>query len=390
MTADISAEALRDIRAQLPGLARGVLGNAGSIGPVPVPVAEALAGAWSAEVERGRVSAENWAAAHAAQDAVRARLAELLATTPDRLALTHHSTEGLNIAALGLPWRRGDVVVSTDLEHASVHAVLGALRLRHQIELRLVRLSAASGAEAARGLLEAAMGPRVRAVFLSHVSYATGAVLPLATVAEMAHIVGAAVVVDGAQAVGALPVSPAEVGADFYTVSGQKWLCGPEGTGALWVAPHWEERLQPGVVGPLGLATIDPEGYWQPAAGARRLEVGTTFAPGWVGWGAALDWLAGIGWTGIWRRTHDLAADARAQLGALPGVEVLTPPAHAGLVSIRMPGVAAPRAAQALQAAGFHVRSIPGWDAVRLACGFWLEREEVAAFVRAVAELRPA
>lgn len=389
-TADIDAIRLQEIRESLPALARGVYGNTGTAGPVPIPAAEALSRAWSGQVASGRIGPGSWTVYREVRTAARVRLAALLDSKPDRIALTHHTTEGLNIAALGLRWRPGDIVLSTDLEHLSVHAVLGALRLRHGVEVRIVRLSGARTAEQAAQLLEAAMGTGVRAIFLSHVSYATGAVLPLNVISEMAHLWGAAVVVDGAQGVGALPVAPADLGADFYTVSGQKWLCGPEGTGALWVAPNWEERLQPGAVGPFGLAQADPEGYWLPAPGAQRLEVGTTFGPAWEGFGAALAWLDGIGWTGIWRRTHDLAEAARLQLGEIPGVEVLTPETHAGLVSFRVANLQAERAVSLLAEAGFHVRSIPGWNAVRIACGFFLEEAEIAAFSAAVAALNRA
>lgn len=358
--------------------------------PLPEAAADALQDAFAAEVARGRIGAAHAQAAQEAADAVRDELARLLGTGADRLALTHHSSEGLNMAALGLRWRPGDVAVTTDLEHAAVQLVLGALRLRHGVEVRIAPCSRAADADAAATMVAAHMRGPVRALFLSHVSYATGAVLPVAALAELAHAAGAAVVVDGAQSVGAMRVAPHEVGADLYTVSGQKWLCGPEGNGALWVAPGWEARLQPGAVGYAGVTRHDHEGYYLPAPGARRLEVASAFAPGLAGWAAALRWLHAIGWEAIWARTYVLAEAARTALAALRGVEVLTPRAHAGLVSFRVAGLAAPRAVEALRERGFLVRSIPGWDAVRLSCGFFLEEAEVNAFVAAVADLARA
>jgi L-cysteine/cystine lyase len=383
----IAGPRLQAVRAALPVLAHAVYGNTGTAGPLPEAAADALQDALAVEVSRGRIGPEAAARAHEVQTAVREELARLLATSPDRLALLHHTTDGLNAAALGLRWQPGDAVVATDLEHAAVHLVLGALRLRHGVEVRLARLADASGAQQARRRLEAVLDGRVRAVFLSHVSYATGAVLPVAELAAAAHAVGAAVVVDGAQAVGALRVAPAELDADFYTVSGQKWLCGPEGTGALWVAPGWETRLAPGVVGYAGVDRVDAEGYYLPRPGAHRLEVGTTFVPGLAGWAASLRWLRGLGWEAVWQRTHELAALARDALGRVAGVEVLTPPEHAGLVSFRIAGVPAPRAVELLRERGYLVRSIPGWDAVRLSCGFFLEEAEINGFTLEVADL---
>lgn len=407
MPAAIPPQRLRAIREALPALSRATYLNTGTAGPLPEAAADALQDAFAAEVARGRIGPDAWERGREAATAVRGELAPLLATHPDRLALLHHSTDGLNAAALGLRWQPGDAVVITDLEHAAVQLVAGMLRLRHGVEVRVARLSEACGGvgrtqaageaagrvdeERSARLVAAEMRDgRVRAVFLSHVSYATGAVLPVHAIAEVAHARGAAVVVDGAQGAGALAVRPAELGCDFYTVSGQKWLCGPEGTGALWVAPGWEERLLPGVTGYAGIVGLDDrEGHFLPAAGARRLEVGTRFGPGLAGWAAALRYLAGIGWEAVWARTAELAGRCRNGLAAVRGVHLLTPEPHAGLVSFRVDGCSGEDAARRLTQGGYWVRSVPGWGATRASLGFFLEEEEVDGLVRSVAALVP-
>jgi len=407
MSTTIAPQRLRAVRDALPALAHSAYLNTGTAGPLPEQAADALQDAFAGQVARGRIGRASFEEAHATADAARAELARLLASPPDRLALMHHSTDGLNAAALGLRWQPGDAVVITDLEHAAVQLVAGALRLRG-VEVRVARLAPACGrrgGQAGEGPAPAgepsAVDPemaativaaelhagRARAVFLSHVSYATGAVLPLRAIADAAHAAGAAVVVDGAQGAGAMAVRPADLGADFYTVSGQKWLCGPEGTGALWVAPGWEERLQPGAVGYHSAARMDAEGYYLPSPGARRLEVGTTFGPALAGWTAAMRWLAGIGWEAIWARTYELAERARTALLGMDGVQVLTPPEHAGLVSFRVTGLTGEQASARLGEQGFAVRSIPGWDAVRASLGFFLEESEVDGLVAAVGGL---
>ncbi|HVA90356.1 MAG TPA: aminotransferase class V-fold PLP-dependent enzyme [Chloroflexota bacterium] len=397
----ITPQRLRAIREALPALAHGTYMNTGTAGPLPEAAADALQDAFAEEVARGRIGAGAWDQVKATAQAARGELARLLATDEDRLALLHHSTDGLNAAALGLRWRPGDVLVITDLEHAAVQLVAGMLRLRYGVEVRVARVAADCGGPAgaaAGGAVDPAKaativaaqmhGGFVRAVFLSHVSYASGAVLPVRAIADVAHAAGAAVVVDGAQGAGALAVVPADLGCDFYTVSGQKWLCGPEGTGALWVAPGWEERLLPGVTGYGGISGMDHlEGHFLPAPGARRLEVGTTFGPGLAGWTAALRWLAGIGWEAVWARTYELAERCRLGLAGLAGVEVLTPPEHGGLVAFRVKGVSGEEGAAALVGRGFLVRSVPGWEAVRASLGFFLEEGEVDRLVGAVAEV---
>jgi len=379
------------VRAALPALARGAYMNTGTAGPLPLAAATALRAAFELEVEQGRIGPLPSPFA-AAREAV----ARLLQTTADRIALLHHSSDGLNAAALGLRFRPGDAVVTTDVEHAALQLPLGALRQRQGIEVRVARLGlhGHDPAQAAAAMERALRPGPVRAVFLSHVSYATGGVLAVRAMADAAHAAGAAVVVDGAQGAGALPVQPEMLGADLYTVSGQKWLCGPEGTGALWVAPGWEERLQPGAVGYMGIRDLDGEGHYLPAAGARRLEVGMAFRPGLAGWVAALQWLEGLGWAEIFARTRALAARARGALAALPGVEVLTPaeaggPAqvHAGLVSFRVPGPPPEQAAALLRERGYFLRTVPGWDALRASCGFFLLDSEIDGLAAAVGAL---
>ena len=88
------------------------------------------------------------------------------------------------------------------------------------------------------------IGPRTRLVALSHVLWANGRILPLREIAEAAHAAGAPVLVDGAQGVGAIDVDPAALGVDAYAGPGQKWLCGPNGVGFLWLADGFEERFE--------------------------------------------------------------------------------------------------------------------------------------------------
>src|SRR4029077_4820648 len=103
--------------------------------------------------------------------------------------------------------------------------------------------------------LEKVLTPKTRAVVLSHVSWATGAVLPMRELSEMAHRVGALVICDAAQACGMVPSRMSELGVDAYAVSGQKWLCGPDGTGGLYVRRELIPQLQNTFTGYWGLKT---------------------------------------------------------------------------------------------------------------------------------------
>src|SRR5262249_31912291 len=154
-----------------------------------------------------------------------ARLAAIIGASPDRLALTSSTTDGCNIVLSGLDLREGDEVVTTDSEHP-------CLLLPLHVSGATVRVAEVAAQPTAGALEEflCRVTSRSKLVALSHVLWTTGQVMP---VDELERETGLPVLVDGAQSVGAIPVDVGDL--DFYTISGQKWLCGPDPLGALYV-----------------------------------------------------------------------------------------------------------------------------------------------------------
>src|SRR5262249_42664698 len=150
----------------------------------------------------------------------RSLMAAALEVSPDEVALTTSTGDGLNVALLSLPWQAGDELITTTTEHTSLLLPLGMLRQRFGVVVRFVDLPADGAAMAA---MEARITPRTRLLALSHVSYATGAVAPLQSLVSMAHEHGVSVLIDGAQSFGAIPLGLSASGVDFYAVTGQKW-----------------------------------------------------------------------------------------------------------------------------------------------------------------------
>ena len=189
----------------------------------------------------------------------RAAVAAVLGTDVDAVALTHSTTDAMNAGSLALDWRAGGRVVTTRSEHPGGLGAFYALRERG-VEIAFV--DAGDDGDDARTLeaFDAAITPGTRLVALSHVQWTTGAVLPVADIATLAHARGALVIVDGAQAAGAIPFRFDELGVDLYALSAQKWLLGPEGMGALVVAPDLVERLVPAMGGGFSFERSDSDG----------------------------------------------------------------------------------------------------------------------------------
>jgi len=340
-------------------------------------VAEAMQDALQREVELGRASPSGLPEYTPLARGTRQRLAALIGADADEMAFTDSTTYGINIAVWGHRWRHDDEVLTSTVEHRGILVPLHSLSRRTGVSLRTVAPEA----------LPYAITDHTRMVAISHVSFSTGARLPIGDVAQAARDTGALVLVDGAQAVGALPVDVHALDVDFYAFPGQKWLCGPEGMGGLYVRPGIE--LDPTFVGLHSLRSSGPGGR-DPAnvtlsETATRFELGAIFRPAMYGFHAGLRWLADdIGLSTIYERTRNLAAYCHAALTALPHVEVLTPPdAMAGLVCFRVPGDGW---VSRLEERGVTVRWIPETRCLRASCAFFNTSDEVDRLVEALRE----
>jgi L-cysteine/cystine lyase len=259
-----------------------------------------------------------------------------LGADPEEVALTHHTSDGVNIVLWGLGWQPGDRLVTTSLEHDA--AVVPATEIARRFGVEVVFADVGLG-ERALGAIEQALGKRARLVVLSHVSYSSGALLPVRAIVELAHARGAEVLVDGAQSVGALPIDVRALGADYYTVSAQKWLCGPEGMGALYVRRDRLADLAPTFCSYFSTASNDFRGAVVFHRDARRFEAGMVYRPTVVGFAASLQWMLGrVGIERAWRRSLGLVARARQRIGGIDGAVLLTPETQSSqLLSFDLP-----------------------------------------------------
>lgn len=339
--------------------------NTGTFGPLPRRTVEAMRARLAADLERGRSGHEYWELVAQLRDRLRAGYAALLHSSPDSIVLTTSTTEGCNIVVAGLGLGPEDEVVTTDSEHPGLFGALKASGAR--VRIASVRDKRVDEALAA---LEGELSPRTRLIGLSEVVWTTGNVLPVRELAGR----GIPVLVDGAQAAGAIPVDVEALGCDFYTVSAQKWLLGPDATGCLYMRPERANELRlafpsyfsweyPGYEEKPGVARFDPG--WIPVASLEGLLASLAFAEeaGEERFAVAL---------GMAARCRELLAER---------VEVVTEPDQATLVTWRAGGDPE-EIARGLAAAGVVVRDLPGTGWVRASCGFWTSTGDLERLVR--------
>jgi len=234
---------------------------------------------------------------------------------------------------------------------------------------------------------DALVTPGTRVVSLSHVSWSTGAVLPVARIAALARSRGALVVVDGAQSAGAVPLDVPSLDVDFYAIPSQKWLLGPEGVAALWISPDALGRARLTMPAYFSYERYDSRGDAITWPTARRFDAGNWYKPSIVGFARSVGWLSmyvGLEWA--YSRSARLARATADRLAGIPGVEVITPRHQmATLVSFRIAGWEAEAALDELGARVFAIaRTVPPLEAVRISVGFFNSEAELERFAAAV------
>jgi L-cysteine/cystine lyase len=379
-------EKVAAIRTLLPATGAGIYLNAGSAGPLPAETQLAMDELAARELAIGRASPEGFEEVKQRWAELRASIAAVIVADPDDVAMTHSTTDGMNLAVNALPWRAGDRVITTRHEHPGGLGPLFALRERLGVEIEMVEIGDGEDEERTVGAFRTALERPARAVLASHVLWTTGAVLPVARIGAMARDAGATTIIDGAQSAGAIPIDIESLDVDAYAIPGQKWLLGPESMGALWARRAWADSVVPASAGFISYETFDPV---RPVLhpGARRFEFGFFHRPSVVGLARSCGWLTmyiGLPWAHD--RAARLAAAAADRLAAIDGVTLVTPrDAMATLVTFRVSGWPAADAVRELGARTFAIiRDLPGIDAIRISVGFWNTEEELERFAQGV------
>src|SRR5438445_7076184 len=261
---------IRDIRQEMPATTSRLYFNAGTFGPLMSSALQAIQERLQDEYIHGRLGMATWDAIRAIHSNARSRVAYLLNADESEIALTGNTGEGMNIISYGINWQPGDEVITTNHEHYNALGPLYQIRDRYGVTIRFADL----GSNGERPIIDAIadlMTPRTRLISISHVLWTTGAALNIGEVCQLGREVGVPVLIDGAQAAGAIPIDVKALGVDFYAIPMQKWLCGPDGTAALYASRDGWNYVKPTYVG--YFSTKHEEGVeWALVDSAQRFE----------------------------------------------------------------------------------------------------------------------
>ena len=316
------------LRAATPAFETCCYLNTGASGPSPRPVVEATESFQRRFEYEQPCSEDVYSTAEDALASARERVAGLLGTSSDHIALTQSTVAGINHVATAIDWDPEDVVVNTDLEHPAGELPWQRAADLHDVEVRTMptergRLDLDDVKTAVRD---------ARLVCLSSVTWNYGTRLPVGEVVDIAHDAGAAVLVDAVQSPGQMPVDVEAWGADYVAASGHKWLLGPWGAGFLYVdepqqvAPRQigyfsverpagggDDGAEDGEAGDGGTTDSSVNYSFRPTA--RRFELGTGAIAPYVGLETAIETMEAVGLDQIESRIARLAGRLKDGLG---------------------------------------------------------------------------
>src|SRR4051794_1671468 len=351
------------LRAEFPVLERVAYLNAGTDGPVPARAAEAARRALDAQLAEGRFTA-HFEARRAGQDALRAAYARVLGCEVEDVALKSSTSDALGSVLAGLDLGPGDENVTSDTEHPGLIGPLIVARARG------VKVTAGPPQDTPSGVTS-----RTTLVACSHVSWVTGELAP----PELTQL-GVPVVYDGAQGAGAIPLDMQALGCDVYTAAGQKWLCGADATGMLYVAPHFRDRVR--AVAPAYLAFADASKGLEGALheDARRYDTASISREGVAFTLAAIELLESYGLDAVYQRAAETAAAFAAALAERG--KTVAPRDRTTLVAWEDDDAEATR--DRLTAAGVVIRNLPGTRYLRASVGAWNDEADLQKLLDAL------
>ncbi|MFW5682684.1 MAG: aminotransferase class V-fold PLP-dependent enzyme [Phycisphaeraceae bacterium] len=323
LTADSSEVPREQAETRFPILTEMDFFNHAGVAPLSGPAGEAMA-EWARDAARRAYTGGGWYKRCEHLKTLCARM--IHARGPHEIALVPNTSTGLALVARGLPWKRGDHIVTTGVEYP-------ANRYPWQ-DLERLGVTRTEIAQRPDGRIDAnevcdAVTDDTKLVAISHVQYASGHRIALRDIADTVHRVRGYLCVDAIQSVGVMPVDVQRDGVDFLSADGHKWMLGPEGCGLFYCHEDLCELLHPAVVGWLNM--VDAHNYaeyrFEFHKDARRFEPGSWNVPGAFGLAASLDLLLGVGMEHVWQRLDALTTHLCEGLQS-KGCRVFTPRDH--------------------------------------------------------------
>jgi len=282
--------------------------NNGTVGSSPAPVLRAVFDGYTKTEEMDQTDPENYPIwGYEPYNAYRDPVAAFIGCTRDELALVRNATEANNYIANGIEMKPGEEVLMTDQEHPSGEQPWRLKAKRYGVVVKVVTLpKPVKNPADVLNLFHDAITPRTRVIFFSHITTATGVVLPAKELSALGRSKGILVAVDGAHVPGMMRLNVHDIGCDMYSGSPHKWLMAPKGSGFLYVRDEVIDQVW---------STVTTAGWDDPKIRAERFQrIGSSNVPSLMGLRASIQMANDIGMDRIEKRHRELADYVLAQM----------------------------------------------------------------------------
>lgn len=324
-------------------------------------------------------------------------IARLLNAERSEIAVLDSATTAWQRAFYSVPLEKGDRIVTARAAYAS--NFIAMLQRKHRDGVDIIVVPDDEHGQVDVAALREQIDERVKLICLTHIPTGGGLVNPAAAVGEVAKAAGVLFLLDACQSAGHLPLDVTEIGCDFLSATGRKYLRGPRGTGFLYARRAVLENMEPHVID-LHAAEWTSTDRYELRGDARRFESWERNVAAHIGLGVAVDYAEAWGVEATWPRVRDLARTLRQTLSALPGVVIHDRGmVQSGIVTFTKVGILASDVVSRLMAQGINtslaVRSGTRLDwearalheAVRASVHYYNSEEEIERFAGAVADL---
>jgi L-cysteine/cystine lyase len=394
----MKTEKIEDIRKELPALNSCVYLNTGTNGPLCRATAEIMKAESEKEYLEGRYL-PFISELYKDMDETRRLVADFIGANYEEIALTHTATEGMNLILWGINWQPGDEIITTNREHVASLAPIAIIKSKFGINVKYVEVEYGDNYNEQKFLnnFRKRITQKSKLLVVSHVSFSTGLTFPLKKLAKICHKNNMYILVDGAQGAGAVPLDVHDFDIDFYSLAGRKWLLGPEGISALYVARHRISEIDPTFISPSSIRDrhdLDIESpFIIPAPYAARFQTATAInRPILLGFKEALIFLTkDVGKEWLLDRIENLVSYLREKLELVPEITIVTPRGKEGgfihfLVNGREPG----ELCSLMNERKYMIRPVPSQHLpapIRVSVGFYNTKSELDGLVKNIVDL---
>jgi L-cysteine/cystine lyase len=315
-------------------------------------------------------------------------LGGFLNCSPDEVALCDSTTTAMNIFLWGYDFQPGEEIVVGSLENPAALVPLRVNAMRRGVKLVFAEL--VNGERDATEAIAGAISPKTRMILISDVNYASGSRVDLSSISRVAHEEDILVLSDGIQAVGTQSVDVKGLEVDGYAMARHKFLCGPDGAGALYMSEEAMSRIHPTYT---GVFSASGHGVGEGVTlmeTAQRYEVSTRPLPVILGGTACLRWLGEeVGWPYVFGRCGELYDGLWDRLSDISGVTVISERGQSSLLTFRVQGVEPREVVSRLRGCNIFTRTISVTEpvGVRLSIGFWNRESDLDVIAEAVSAL---